>query len=111
MPGAPPFYFQAEARYTTPNGFYIGPNVEWVPQGYYVDNVNNPAFMTTPYALLGAKAGYTGFKGVEIFVDARNLTNTMYMSNVSVIGNATPGSQLYNPGNGASVFAGIQARF
>ena len=111
LPGAPPFYFQAEARYATPGGFYIGPNIEWVPQGYYVDNVNNPAFMTTPYALLGAKAGYTGFKGVEIFVDARNLTNTMYMSNVSVIGNATAASQLYNPGNGASVFAGIQARF
>ena len=63
------------------------------------------------YALLGAKAGYNGFKGVEIFLDARNLTNTMYMSNVNVIGNATAGSPLYKPGNGASIFAGIQARF
>ena len=111
LPGAPPFYFQAEARYTTTSGFYIGPNIEWVPQGYYVDNVNNPAFMTAPYALLGVKAGYTGFKGVELFLDARNLTNTMYMSNVNVIGNATATSQLYNPGNGASIFAGVQARF
>ncbi len=111
LPGAPPFYIRAEARYNTPNGFYIGPNLEWVPQGYFVDNVNNPAFMTAPYALLGAKAGYTGFKGVEIFVDARNLTNNMYVSNVGVINNALATSQLYNPGDGVSVFAGIQARF
>ena len=67
--------------------------------------------MTAPYVLLGAKAGYTGIKGVEIFVDARNLTNTMDMSNVSVVANATATSQLYDPGNGASVFAGVQARF
>lgn len=111
LPGAPPFYLRAEARYNTSNGFYFGPNLEWVPQGYFVDNVNNPAFMTAPYALLGAKAGYTGFKGVEIFVDARNLTNTMYVSNTGVVTNALATSQLYNPGDGASVFAGIQARF
>ena len=88
MPGAPPYYLRAEARYNTSSGFYFGPNLEWVPQGYFVDNVNNPAFMTAPYALLGVKAGYTGFKGVEIFVDARNLTNNMYVSNVGVINTA-----------------------
>ena len=48
----------------------------------------------TTGSLLGVKAGYTGFKGVELFLDARNLTNTMYMSNVNVIGNATAASQL-----------------
>lgn len=111
LPGAPPYYIRAEARYATQGGFYIGPNVEWVPQGYYVDNVNNPAFMAPAYALLGLKAGYTGFKGLEFFVDARNLTNQMYVSNVGVINTATAASQLYNPGDGASVYAGIQARF
>ena len=111
LPGAPPYYIRAEVRYATPSGFYIGPNLEWVPQGYYVDNVNNPAFMTAPYALLGVKAGYTGVKGVDIFIDARNLTNNMYMSNTNVINAANAASQLYNPGDGISVFAGIQARF
>lgn len=111
LPGAPPYYIQAEARYATPGGFYVSPNVEWVPQGYYVDNVNNPAFMTSPYALLGVKAGYTGYKGLEFFVDARNLTNQMYVSNVGVTNTASAASQLYNPGSGASVYAGIQARF
>ena len=111
LPGAPPYYIRAEARYDSPGGFYIGPNLEWVPQGYYVDNVNNPAFMTTPYALLGLKAGYTGLKGFEFFVDARNLTNTMYMSNVNVINTAIAASPLYNPGDGAAVYGGIQARF
>jgi iron complex outermembrane receptor protein len=111
LPGAPPWYVRAEARYATPSGFYIGPNLEWVPQGYFVDNLNNSAFMVTPYALLGLKAGYTGFKGVEIFLDARNLTNRMYVSNANVTSTALTTSQLYNPGDGASIFAGIQARF
>lgn len=111
LPGAPPYYLRAEARYDSPGGFYIGPNVEWSPQGYYVDNLNTTAFMTAPYALLGLKAGYTGLKGFDFFVDARNLTNQMYVSNVGVTSTATPASQLYNPGDGASVYAGIQARF
>ena len=111
LPGAPPYYLRAEARYDSPGGFYIGPNLEWSPQGYYVDNLNTTAFMTAPYALLGLKAGYTGLKGFEFFVDARNLTNQMYVSNVGVTSTANPTSQLYNPGDGASVYAGIQARF
>lgn len=111
LPGAPPYYLRAEARYDSPGGFYIGPNVEWSPQGYYVDNLNTTAFMTAPYALLGLKAGYTGLKGFEFFVDARNLTNQMYVSNVGVTSTANATSQLYNPGDGASVYAGIQARF
>jgi iron complex outermembrane receptor protein len=111
LPGAPPYYLRAEARYDSPGGFYIGPNVEWSPQGYFVDNLNTTAFMTAPYALLGLKAGYTGLKGFEFFVDARNLTNQMYVSNVGVTSTANATSQLYNPGDGASVYAGIQARF
>lgn len=111
LPGAPPYYLRAEARYDSPGGFYIGPNVEWSPQGYYVDNLNTTAFMTAPYALLGLKAGYTGIKGFEFFVDARNLTNQMYVSNVGVTSTANATSQLYNPGDGASIYAGIQARF
>lgn len=111
LPGAPPYYIRAETLYTTPGGFYIGPNIEWVPQGYFVDNVNNPAFMTAPYALLGMRTGYNGIKGVEMFVDARNLTNTMYVSNVGVISTATAASQLYNPGNGIGIYAGMQVKF
>jgi iron complex outermembrane receptor protein len=111
LPGAPPYYIRAETRYATSNGFYLGPNLEWVPQGYFVDNVNNAAFRTSPYALLGVKAGYTGFKGVDVFLDARNLTNHMYVSNVGVISTATAASQLYNPGDGIAIYAGVQAKF
>jgi hypothetical protein len=41
----------------------------------------SPATAVTSRLLLGAKAGCTGFKGVDIFVDARNLTNNMDVSN------------------------------
>ena len=35
LPGAPPHYVRAELLYKHPNGFYAGPNVEWVPQAVF----------------------------------------------------------------------------
>ena len=32
LPGVPPHYLRAEVLYKHPNGFYAGPNVEWMPQ-------------------------------------------------------------------------------
>lgn len=34
IPGVPEHYLRAELRYRHPAGFAIGPNVEWVPEGY-----------------------------------------------------------------------------
>ena len=38
-----------------PTGFYFGPNLEWVPQSYYVDSANT--LKTEPYAIWGLKTG------------------------------------------------------
>ena len=44
LPGAPRHYLRAELLYKNPAGFYFGPNVEWVPQAYFVDNANTTKF-------------------------------------------------------------------
>lgn len=109
IPGAPPHYIRAELRYTHPDGWYAGPNVEWVPQAYYVDNANT--LKTEPYALLGAKAGYDFGSGVKLFLDGRNLLDKTFISNVSTTTTANANSALFNPGDGRAVYGGIEVRW
>jgi iron complex outermembrane receptor protein len=111
IPGAPRHYIRAELLYSHPRGFWFGPNVEWVPQGYYVDNANTKAFRTKAYALLGARAGLRLENGLNFFLDARNLFNKTYVSNTNARPVATSLDQLYNPGDGRAVFVGLEYRW
>ena len=109
IPGAPRHVLRAELRYSHAGGWYAGPNVEWVPEGYYVDNANS--LKTPSYALLGAKAGYDFGGGLKAFIDGRNLLDKTYISNTSVAASATAASALFNPGDGRAVYAGIEYRW
>ncbi|KRR28379.1 ligand-gated channel protein [Bradyrhizobium lablabi] len=109
LPGAPRHYLRAELLYKNPTGFYFGPNVEWVPQAYFVDSANT--LNTEAYALLGLKAGFDNGGPVSAYVEGRNLLNKAYISSVSIINQATPTSPLFEPGNGRAVYAGIKYRW
>ena len=116
LPGAPRHFLRAEALYKHPSGFYAGPNVEWVPQAYYVDNANTEK--TKAYALLGAKVGYDAGGSFSAYVEARNLTNQKYISSVSIAGRATNrvtgdslNLSLYEPGAGRALYAGMKYRW
>lgn len=109
LPGAPRHYYRAELRYDHPAGFYAGPNVEWVPEAYYVDNANTTR--TASYALLGLKAGYNDPAGWSLFIDGRNLTDERYIASASVSASATPASAVFEPGFGRAVYAGVQVRW
>ncbi|WP_374301135.1 TonB-dependent receptor family protein [Ferrovibrio sp.] len=109
IPGAPRHYLRAELRYAHASGWYAGPNVEWVPQGYYVDNANT--LKTDPYLLLGAKAGYDFGNGLKLFLDGRNLLDKTFISNASTTTSATASSALFNPGDGRAVFVGAEYRW
>ena len=107
LPGAPRHYVVSELRWEHPSGFYAGPNAEWVP--HYVDNANT--LETEAYAILGAKAGWRFDDRLSIFVDARNLTDEAYISNVGVVPTAAANAALFNPGDGRSLFVGAQWRW
>lgn len=107
LPGAPRHFVRAEMLYKHPLGFYAGPNIEWVPQPYFVDNAN--AVQTKSYILLGFKAGYEVSDNVSLFLDMRNLANERYIASTSVAATATDSSALYEPGTGRSVFFGLRA--
>jgi iron complex outermembrane receptor protein len=109
LPGAPRHYLRTELLYKHPNGFYIGPNLEWVPESYYVDSANT--LKTEPYAIWGLKAGVDNGGTYSGYIEARNIANKTYIASASIIDRATSTSPLFEPGNGRAVYAGIKARW
>lgn len=109
LPGAPRHYLRAELLYKHANGFYVGPNLEWVPKSYYVDSANT--LKTEPYALLGLKAGVDNGGTYSGYIEARNILNTAYIASASIIDRATATSALFEPGTGRAIYAGIKARW
>lgn len=111
IPGVPKHYLVAEIRYDHPDGYYLAPNLEWVPTGYAVDNANTDSLKTPSYALLGMKAGYEIEKGLTLFAEGRNLLDRDYISNTNALPVATAADALYNPGNGRAIYLGLQMRW
>jgi iron complex outermembrane recepter protein len=109
LPGAPNHYLRAELLYKHPTGLYAGPNVEWVPQAYFVDSANTVT--TEPYALLGLKAGFDDGGPFSAYIEGRNLTNKIYIASASIINQATPTSALFEPGSGRAVYTGMRYRW
>ncbi len=107
--GIPEHYYRAELLYHTPQGFYIGPNVEWVPDGYAVDHANT--LFADSYAIMGMKAGYRSGRNLSLFIEGRNLTDRTYAATTGVIADAGGvDSAQFLPGDGRSVFVGFEWR-
>ncbi len=109
LPGVPPHYLRAEVLYKHPDGFYAGPNVEWMPQSFFADNANS--LTIDPYALLNFKVGYDDGPGWSAYVEGRNLLDERYISTTLTAGVATATSALFNPGIGRAVYGGVQYRW
>lgn len=110
LPGAPRHFLRAELLYKHPSGIYVGPNVEWVPQAYYVDSANT--LTTEAYALLGFKLGFDNGGPLTAYVEARNLTDETYIASASIIDRANPQTdRLFEPGNGRAVYGGISVKW
>lgn len=111
LPGAPRHVLRAELLYKHPSGTYMGPNVEWVPQAYYVDSANT--LDTEPYVLWGLKAGYAPETSpFSVYVEARNLADTHYIASTGITNVANPAvTNLFEPGTGRSVYAGVKYKW
>ena len=114
LAGMPPHVYVAALRYKSPApnglGWDIAPKIEWVPDGGHVDYANT---LEAPgYAILGVEGGVDLAKGVRLFADARNLTDKRYISTYSTITDATAvATNVFYPGEGRSVFAGVRVAF
>lgn len=109
LPGAPRHYLRAELLYKHPSGVYAGPNVEWVPEAFFVDSANTVE--TTSYALLGAKLGFDTGGQWSAYIEGRNLTDENYIASASIATAANANSLLFEPGTGRAVYGGVQFRW
>lgn len=109
LAGAPRHYVRAELLYRHPSGVFAGPNVEWVPSGYYADNANT--FTTDAYALWGAKVGFENER-FTAYVEARNLADEAYISSASISGNLNgQDANVFEPGTGRAIYGGVSLKW
>ena len=117
LPGFPPILLRAEVLYrfgaevNGKPGFYAGPKLEWAPRKAPMDNANT--LYNDGYALLGFKAGQAIDKKWSWFADARNLTDKKYAGTTNIAASyaSSPTGAYYYPGEGRSVYVGVEAKF
>ena len=108
LPVAPRHVYRAEVRLGG-DDLHVAPNLEWVPQGAWVDYRNTAR--TGGYALLGLTAGAKVSGNIDLFLDARNLAGKKAVGDISAVIAANPASAIYYPVERRAVFAGVRARF
>lgn len=114
LAGIPRQLLRTELLWETAAGFYAGPTAEWSPDRYPVDLANT--LYADDYAIWGFKAGWQPKRGrnagLSLFIEARNLSNTTYAATTGVIADARGrDSAQFLPGDGRSVYAGVDYRF
>lgn len=108
--GVPVNLLRASLGYARPDGFHIALKVDWVPAGAWADDANT--LRVPGYTLLGLEAGIDLRNGVSLFIDARNLADKRYVSDISTVADARSAStQIFYPGQGRSIFAGVRYAF
>jgi iron complex outermembrane receptor protein len=109
LAGAPRHQVRLSARYED-HGFHVEPNMEIVPEAAPVDYANT--MKADSYAVAGINAGWDVTENVTLFLDAKNLTDKRYISSFSTVTDTrTAATNVFYPGDGRSVFAGMKVRF
>lgn len=109
LPIVPEQFYRAELRYDDPRGWFVAPSVEWSAADIWVDYSNTTK--APAYAILNLNLGWTLNDKVALFLDARNLTDEAYVSNVQASVVAASATAAYWPGDGRAVFGGLTVSF
>ncbi|HEY0947341.1 MAG TPA: TonB-dependent receptor [Opitutaceae bacterium] len=110
LAGLPPHLIRVELAWETASGWYVGPNVEWVPQKAWIDHRNTLA--ADPYAIGGFRFGRRNVKGFSWFAEARNVFDKHYAATTGVIEYAGGADQpQFLPGDGRAAYAGVEWRW
>ena len=109
LPIVPKAFYRAELRYDDPRGWFVAPSLEWQASHAWVDYQNTTSIPA--YAVVNLNVGWALNDRLSLFLDARNLANKHYISNVQAQIAASATSAAYWPGDGRSVFGGLQWSF
>lgn len=91
------------------DALHIAPNLEWVPQGAWADY--NNTHRTKGYALLGLTAGASVARGIDLFLDVRNVTGKKAVGDISAVLTAAANSAIYYPVERRAIYGGVRTRF
>ncbi|HOY77076.1 MAG TPA: TonB-dependent receptor, partial [Hyphomonadaceae bacterium] len=113
MPIVPEHMYRAELKWTSPEGFWVAPSLEWSMKDTFVDYMNT--FRAPSYNVLNLSLGREFDGGVTLFLDIRNLTGEKYISNFSSLinWNTSTAAQrtVFFPGDERSAYGGIAFTF
>lgn len=110
LPVVPEHQYRASLKYEHPSGLFIEPAVDWRLKSVFVDYSNR--LKAPGYALLNLDLGWKLDNGMTLFVDSRNLADKRYAAEFGAITDAALApTDVFYPGEGRSVFAGIGYRF
>jgi len=109
LAGVPRQVAKAEILFKPGHGFYVGPNVQ-VASSTWIDHANT--LQAGGYAVYGLKFGQQVTPKFSWFVDARNLGDKTYAATTGVIADAAGAdSRQFYPGDGRSVYAGVEWKY
>lgn len=108
LAGAPEHQLHGELTWRSHRGWFVSPNVNWVPEDVTVDYANTTE--APGYAVWGLSAG-VDIGRARLFLDARNLADERYVATFSTATAATAASALYHPGETRALYAGVTLSF
>lgn len=110
LPVVPEHQYRAEATWRHPSGLFVTPTVEWRISDVWVDYANT---LEAPgFTVWGLNGGWDFDNGTTLFVDARNLTDERYVSEISAVTDArTASTAVFMPGEGRSLFVGLRLNY
>lgn len=109
LAGIPRQQLRTQLRWSTDERLYLEPNLEWVPQGAYVDHANS--YRAPGYTLLGLRVGGRIDGAWRWFLDARNLQDRRWIASTNVIADARgQDGRNFLPGDGRSFYVGLEWR-
>jgi iron complex outermembrane receptor protein len=109
LPIVPKHFYRSEVRYDDPRGWFVAPSIEWSASDQWIDYKNTK---TAPgYAIVNLNAGWKVTPAVSLFLDARNLADKAYVSNIQAAVAWTAATATLWPGDGRSVFGGVTVSF
>ncbi|WP_129791271.1 TonB-dependent receptor domain-containing protein [Sphingosinicella sp. CPCC 101087] len=100
--------YRAELRLGSER-LHVAPVLEWVPEGAWADYANQ--LRVDGYAAIGVSAEAEWRDGLSLFLDARNLTGTDAIGDITATIAADPAARIFYPIERRAVYAGIRARF
>jgi len=109
MPVMPEHHYHAELRLSRTGVWSVAPLLEWASDGWvdYANTLKSPG-----HAIWSLNAAWTVTPNARLFLDARNLTNEIYITNASAVTDVRVApTAVFWPGEGRSAFVGLRTTF